>query len=473
MGTTSSSGVTANFSGVGSGIDFSTITTALVAAQSGPLNQLTAQQSTLQNQQSSLQQLNTLLATLHSASSALTDQTLGTGLIGSSSNTNVLTATSGTGATAGAANVQVSRLATTLAQASGTFSSPQASILNGGATSATFQLLQGSATTGPTITINSSNNSLSGLESAINSSGAAISASIVDVSGNGTQYQLVLDSTGTGAAGAVQLQETTSTGTGAALNLRALNPPDGTLSELDAQFSINGLSITRPTNTVSDAIPGVTLGLQSTGSSSVSVGPNTSTIQSALSSFVNAYNGVEDFINSQYQLDSNNKPSGILATDPTLRLAQEGLRDILSASSGGSGSLLSLGITRSSTGDLTLDSTALSSQLKNSLGAVQATLSGLGTSSTGLGAQLANISSGLSGDVQSAITGYTSSIKQVNQSISRQQAMLNALTASLTAEFSAADAAIGQLNSQNATLTSILNSLSGTGATSSSSASKA
>jgi flagellar hook-associated protein 2 len=201
--------------------------------------------------------------------------------------------------------------------------------------------------------------------------------------------------------------------------------------------------------------------LKSLGTSTVTVSPNTSGYNSKIAAFVTAYNGVNDFINAQYKLDANNKPTGVLAGDSTLRAVQQGLRDVLNATSTNNGALSNLsqlGISRNDTGDLTVDQGIFTDKLNNSLSDVQALFTGA-TTGSGLGDSLTSLSNSLSGDVQTSITGFTASIKLLNDGISAQQAQLNALRAQLTQEFAAADAAIGQLNGQGTTLTNILNAL--------------
>src|SRR5258708_24024088 len=125
---TSVSGIP-SFSGLGSGIDFTSITDAIVAGRAGPLNQLTAEQSTFQQKSDALKQLNTALLALNSATSALTDQTLGTGLSASSTASSVVTATAASGAANGSIAVEVDHLATNLSEASPRYATAQTPLL--------------------------------------------------------------------------------------------------------------------------------------------------------------------------------------------------------------------------------------------------------------------------------------------------------------------------------------------------------
>jgi flagellar hook-associated protein 2 len=365
--------------------------------------------------------------------------------------------------------LNIGRLATTLTQASASFVSTSAPLVAGDplTATATFQLRKGGAVTGTAITIDSTNNSLAGLRNAINNAGAGITASIVDLTGDGTQNQLVLTSTATGATGRVQLVETTASGTDAALNLRSLNPPGAVadFSALDAQLTLNGLSITRSTNTIADAVTGVTLNLQKAGLATIKV-TQASDISDGLQTFVNAYNNVQSFITTQYKQDAVGKATGVLAGDSTLRLVQGRLRDTLNSLSTANGGTLTklsdIGISRTSDDVLKLDTLVLSTKLQSNLSDVKSLLSGA-TGATGIfnsiNTSFANLSDNVTGVVQTAINGYQSSIKSLTKSIADQTARANSLKASLTLQFAKIDSAIGQINGQGTALTSIINSL--------------
>lgn len=458
-----------NFSGIGSSIDFSLIRDAIVADRMRPVGLLQTKSADLGSHSSALKSLNGLLANLTNAANALTGETLGVDRASTSSDTSIVTSATTTAAVPGSIALNIGRLATTLTQASDSFLSTSAALVAGDplTATATFELRKGGATTGPAITIDPTNNSLAGLRDAINAAGAGVTAAIVDISGDGTQNQLVLTSTATGASGRVELVETTATGTAAALDLRSLNPIGAVadFSDLDAELTLNGLSITRSTNTIVNALDGVTLNLKKVGLATVNV-TQASDIADGLNTFVNAYNSVQKFITTQYKQDADGKATGVLADDSTLRLVQRQLRDTLnslSTTNGGALTKLSdIGITRTTDDVLKLDTTVLNSKLQSNLSDVQSLLSGA-TGATGLfnsiNTSFSNLSDEVTGVVQTAINGYQNSIKNLNKSILDQTARVSALRASLTIQFAKVDAAIGQINGQGGTLTAIIDSL--------------
>ncbi|MFN0084357.1 MAG: flagellar filament capping protein FliD [Blastocatellia bacterium] len=458
-----------NFSGIGSGLDFSKLTEAILAERARPLTQLQARSTDYTKRGDALKQLNARLVAFTEAARALTDRSLGTGRLASSSAAGVATATSSDAAAAGTINLTVTRLATGLSQSSRVYGSAASAVLADGATSATFELRTGGAGTGTAITIDETNNTLTGLRDAINNAGAGVTAAIVDIDGAGTQYRLVLNSTATGASGRVELAETSATGTAADLNLASLNPPGATtdFSGLDAAFSLNGLALTRATNTISDAVAGLTFSLKDTGSAKIIVSAKTSDLSDRISTFVGAYNDVQDFIAGQYAKDGKDRPSGVLAADPTLRAAQARLREAVGASSANNGgtfnNLTEIGINRDDAGRLTLDTAALNEKLSSSFSNVRALFSGKAEGQTGLANRIhetaAALSDSVTGSVRAAIDGYQSSIKRIEQNISSQLERLNLLRETLNRQFAAADAAISQLNGQGTSLTTVLKSL--------------
>jgi flagellar hook-associated protein 2 len=458
-----------NFSGIGSGLDFSALTEAILAERSRPLTQLQARSADFTKRSDALKQLNARLVAFTEAANALTDRALGTGLQAATSSASVATASSSSSAAAGTINLTVTRLASGLSQSSRVYGSASEAVLAGSATTATFELRQGGAATGAAITIDETNNTLTGLRDAINNAGAGVTAAIVDIDGTGAQYKLVLNSTATGAAGRVELAETSATGAAADLNLASLNPPGATtdFSALDAAFSVNGLALTRSTNTVSDAVAGLTFNLKDAGSAKITVSAKTSDLGDKVSAFVRAYNDVQDFIAGQYAKDGKGRPSGVLAGDPTLRAVQAQLRDAVGASSANNGgafkNLTEIGISRDDAGKLTLDTSVLNEKLSSAFSDVKSLFSGKTEGFTGLANSIHTAAGALSdsvtGSVRAAIDGYESSIKRIEKNVADQLQRLNLLRETLTRQFAAADAAINQLNGQSTSLTTVLKSL--------------
>lgn len=163
--------------------------------------------------------------------------------------------------------------------------------------------------------------------------GAAGSGVAASVLGTGSgNYRLVLTSTAPGSAGLI-LSDTT----GNALQTLGINSNATTIAPAavlvpgsDAVFSVDGIAFTRTSNTISDAIDGVTLtltGAEPGAITQLEVSRSPDTAKAAMQGFVDAYNAVVDFIQQQ------NAPSakGPLANDSLLRQPRASLPSTLLA----------------------------------------------------------------------------------------------------------------------------------------------
>jgi len=144
---------------------------------------------------------------------------------------------------------------------------------------------------------------------------------------------------------------------------------------IDARFTVDGVLLTSASNTVSNAIPGITFQLLSTGTSGSSpelvqvvVANDTANAVSAINTFVSDYNALIQTINAQEGKDSSGNAEPLYGTS-VLAALQRGVLSALStiSGSGSISSLMSLGISASSSDDGTfsLDSSALNDALDN------------------------------------------------------------------------------------------------------------
>lgn len=98
----------------------------------------------------------------------------------------------------------------------------------------------------------------------------------------------------------------------------------------DAIIEVNGMEVARDTNSISDAIEGVTLNLikeDPTTTVSVSVSSNTEAVKTNITNFVTQYNNIISFFKDQFYYDSESKKSGTLFADSTLISIQKSLQD--------------------------------------------------------------------------------------------------------------------------------------------------
>ncbi len=206
--------------------------------------------------------------------------------------------------------------------------------------------------TGVNITLNQGD-SLQTIASKINSSSATsgLSATVLEI--DSTHFQLSLQSTVTGVINAYNINDTAN-GTMSHVTLTNVQ------SASDASFTINNplVTLTRPTNQVTDAIPGVTLNLfqQTPGGTTlqVQVQNDGTGIQTAITNFVTAYNNFKTFAAEQQQINSNGSSTSTAylgkANDSVLRTLLPQVQSELNAmvtglSPSAKNSLASIGIT--------------------------------------------------------------------------------------------------------------------------------
>ena len=200
--TSSSSSSPISVNGLVSGINTTSVIQALLATEQQKITNLQTEQQTVTTAQTAfdgieakIQALQGTLAPLTSAQSSVFDARTAT-----SSNTGIVNAAASGDAINGVYDLRVNSLAAANAIASQGFDATSSAITQG-----TLQLNIGGKAT--TITIDSTNDTLQGLADAINGSGAAVTANIVnDGSGDGSQgYRLVLAATQTGTSNAVSI----------------------------------------------------------------------------------------------------------------------------------------------------------------------------------------------------------------------------------------------------------------------------
>lgn len=139
----------------------------------------------------------------------------------------------------------------------------------------------------------------------------------------------------------------------------------------NANFTVNGIAISKASNNVGDVVSGVTLNLAGTSASPVtlSVAPNTSAVSTAINGFVTAYNAAVKAIQSQTSYDPTTKTAGTLQGDVSLSIIQSQMAAMLTATMGsnpnGFSNLTQIGIGFQKDGTLAVDSTKLNAALNS------------------------------------------------------------------------------------------------------------
>jgi len=342
---------------------------------------------------------------------------------GDVSASSALSMTVDNGAATGDHTLQITQLAAAQ-KVMGTSQSSETSELG---YSGTFTLgLSGGSTA--SITVNSTM-TLQDVVDAINAQTTTtdVQASIVQVSSG--SYEMVL----TGTEDAADITYSSTSGDDI-LNKLGVTGSSGSFSDVlqtaqSAEFTLDGISMTRDTNDISDVLSGVTFDLlQATPSGTtldISIGTDTSQISSALQTFVTDYNTFRDAVIAQEATNSDGtaSSSAVLFGDGTMRDIMDQLQSALDTSVGGL-SMSDLGLSFNDKNELELDTSTLSDILSSNLSGVTTLLSAQTTTSS---SQLSVVDTGTdpqsftldltvdsSGNLSSASVGGDSSLFTVS-----------------------------------------------------------
>ena len=346
----------------GSSIDTGALVTNLTAAQKSALEtpittkqtQNTAQISSLATITSDLSAFASVFSSLASGGTLQTQPT--------SSNTSVMTVAAVAGTPVGdlSSTIAVSQLAQ--AQTLKTKSFAASDTFGSGTLSVTI----GSGSAVP-ITLGSGTHSLADIASAINAQKPGITAVVVTNSdGSGS---LVIKG-GTGAAQSFAISgadDGTAEGTQSLASLSYSGSDTSTVSEnqiaQDAKLTVDGVALTRSSNSFSDVLPGVTMNLTSIGTTSLGSSRPTDAISSAVSTYVSDYNILLGDIKTATAAATSCSSAGSLRGNQALRQLQDQLARMTTTPLNASGSvrtLAELGVKTAQDGTLSLDSSVLS-----------------------------------------------------------------------------------------------------------------
>jgi flagellar hook-associated protein 2 len=313
------------------------------------------------------------------------------------------------------------------------------------------------------VAIDSTDDTVAGIASAINSAtgNTGINATVIQ----GTDgAHLLLASSQTGAANTIQVTETDG-GTG----LAALTYGTGNLTHytqqaaaLDAAFSVAGVPYSSPSNTVSNAISGVTLNLLATtgtgsgsgSSATLTVGNDSAAIVQNIQAFVAAYNTLHGSISTLGSYDASTNTAGAMQGNPVLTGTQSQIQNALYSLVGSSNynTLASIGITTNSDGTLSVNAGTLQTALSSNFTAVSQLFSGTNGIASQLNTQITHdLGSG------GSISTYGQTLVTQENALTTQTNTLNtqmaALTASLTQQYATLNTLLSTLQSTSSYLT--------------------
>ncbi len=351
----------------GSGIDLKSLVTGLVNAETSVAqSQITKK---VENTNLSISSFGNLSSRMNTLNTELTNLEETNARATTSSNSGVvLTVTN----EANAVDVNSSIVVSTLARGqavsfdltnngfSNAFSSSSSRTASSSIDQGTMVFTLGSTAT--TITINSTNNTLQGLVDEVNKI-TGVQATLIDTDGSGSLSLSIRSDTGANNSFSI------SSGSG---DLSAFNTGDYSnawvtrqTTSADASFTVDGVAVTRSSNTITDLFAGHTINLTAADSSTaieVTSSLATTDARARMQSFIDSINTVKTFLKTETQRGLNGAEPGSLAGDVTAAAILRELSGLTTTPITGYGStdyyLANLGVRTERDGTLSLDTSA-------------------------------------------------------------------------------------------------------------------
>jgi flagellar hook-associated protein 2 len=396
--------------GIGSNLDVEGIVTKLMSVERQPLTKLARQEASYQTKLSGFGTLKGALSAFQTAVKTLSDVSKFQGLKASAGDATVTTVSANSNAVPGTYALKVTQLAQSQKLVAAGVASDIAPVGKGvisfdfgSVTGGTYDAVTGkytgsafaSAGSGvKTVTIDATNNSLAGMRDAINKAAIGVTATIVN-DGSGTPYRLALSSTTTGAATSMKIS-VADTDPDTGLSALLAHDPAGSQAltqksaAQNAEFTVDGIAISKATNVISDVIGGVSLTLLKTNTdpTPVTVTRDSAAVTTAVNDFVKAYNEISKNFVDATAYNASTKTAAILNGEAAVRGMQGQVRAVLSSPIAGGASAFSrlseIGVTVQKDGSLAADATKLGNAITNNFADVAGLFASVGKSSDSL-----------------------------------------------------------------------------------------
>lgn len=455
-------GITA--SGVGSGLDINGLVSQLVAAESRPMAALKTQKKTYNAKLSAYGQLSSSLASFQDALKTLS----GSGLSAYAASTTATQFSTSAGSAASSGNyvIDISRLAQAHKLCSPGYASSSTSLGSG-----TLSISVGGAAP---ILLDPASNSLQDLCDAVNASNSGATASIIsDGSANGKR--LAVSASQTGVASSITLSGTDDLAAFSydpAVPLQfgydVLNNPPTVMSRTqaaqNAELTIDGLKVTSVSNTITDAIKGVTLNLTQTTTTPVSlaVTRDSASVKTAINTFVKAYNDLKSTAGSLTAWGEAGKSGGTLKGDSGPMSMVSQLRSEMSKAVSGAGvfdTLSDIGLSFQKDATLTVSDSKLQAALDTGSADLKKLFNAADGIATRISDRLVNVM-GDNGIITTRTIGIKANLHSLDRRSESMQARLDAVEQRYRKQFTALDAALSRMQNTSTYLRQQLSALS-------------
>jgi len=436
--------------GVGSGIDAESIIAKLVSLERAPITRIDAKTKSTNDQISAYGRILSATEKLRTAAGKLDSSYDFQAFSATVADTDYASANATSLASTGSYTMRVEQLA----QANKLQSAANPSV-GAGNLKISLGTVGGSYT--QTADINFTGSTLEELRSEINAADAGVTATIIN---GDSGPRLVLTSKETGAENAIKLEGTLGLDTAFDYDP---DSPTASFTELttaqDAEATIDGVTVTSASNTLDDAVSGLSITLTKahnplvpTESTTLTVTPDTETMTGYAEDFVTAWNELNSLFKSLTAYDSANKKAATLTGDQTVRSIETQLRDMLFSSPAGASStyprLSDIGITLGQDGKLTLDSSKFSEALEDGFAEASSTITAFGAGFKTLTDTLVSSA----GPIETKTDALDAMLELLEDRREALELQVTAIEKRYRAQFTALDALVGSLQTQSSYL---------------------
>ncbi|MFL1504309.1 flagellar filament capping protein FliD [Pseudomonas sp. O64] len=455
--------------GVGSGFDTQAIVKSLVDAERAPKQaQINTQSQKATTQLSSIGKIQAALDAFRGALTSMGTDNSFSGLTGTSSDEKVATMTANQGAANGSFSLIVNQLATPSKLSTKTFAGGQSTVVNAGTTPTTLTISQSGKNFDLSVPAGAT---LQQVRDSINTTfgTAGLSANILTDS---TGSRLILTSTNGGVGSDLTMSGNSGVDTG----YTVVSPPQ------NAKYTIDGIAAESKSNSITDAVSGVSIKLLSLSPTvtpndtnttnplrtamTISVTTSTTALKSGVKGFVDTYNALLKAMNAETKVTKDAAGNSIAATltgDSTMRTLQGAIRNEFNALSG-NGTLKSLAqfgvTTNQDTGALSIDSKQWDKAVLTNAADINSIFSG----KTGLLARLTAATDSYAKPTTGILATRTTSLSDSLKDLTKQQTdldeRLTTMQDALTRKYTAMDTLVAQLRQQSNSILGTLNAIS-------------
>jgi flagellar hook-associated protein 2 len=239
--------------------------------------------------------------------------------------------------------------------------------------------------------------------------------------------------------------------------------------------TINGNTVTRSSNTITDLVPGLTINLVGTGNSTITVAQDSSALSSKISAFVSAFNTLDKSLKDISSYDATAKKGAALYGDSAINSLRREIRSIITSTLGVDSAssynrLNQVGVSFKSDGTLSLDNTALNTAISANFNKVAKLFSGTGVSTDssglhGFAYQLNTVlttATGIDGSITNRKSSLQSDVRRLQAKAEQEQLRLADLQQMYQKQYTALDKTVASLNSMASYLTNQFDAMSNT-----------